>query len=221
MTETLTVECDVHFYRRGRGSRRELRPGGEPPRPATPGRVPRIARLMALALRFDSLLRAGEIAHHTELARLGHVTRARVSQILNLLNLARDIRQAILFLPRTVRGRAPIILRDLQPIAAILDWHEQRRWWQQLRATTACPGALLSDCALPHRNGEQWSDSLADVPRGVAASVLAPHPSVTLRCRALRPSCCHGSRPGVLLPVARLATHRAWARRSCPASTLT
>jgi hypothetical protein len=139
MTETLTVECDVHFYRRGRGSRKELRPGGEPPRPATPGRVPRIARLMALAIRFDGLLRAGEIAHYTELARLGHVTRARVSQIMNLVYLAPDIQEAILFLPRTVRGRDPIHLRQLQPIAAALDWRKQRRMWQELIGQTAQP----------------------------------------------------------------------------------
>src|SRR3712207_3152134 len=34
-----------------------------------------------------------------KVARLGHVTRARVTQIMNLLNLAPDIQEAILFLP--------------------------------------------------------------------------------------------------------------------------
>jgi hypothetical protein len=41
--------------------------------------VPRIARLMALAIRFDRLLRAEEFRDYAELARLGRVTRARMS----------------------------------------------------------------------------------------------------------------------------------------------
>jgi hypothetical protein len=136
MTTTLTIECDIHFDRKGRGSRKELRPGGEPPRPATPGRVPRIARLMALAIRFDRMLRDGVIESYTELAALGHVTRARVSQIMNLLNLAPDIQEALLHLPRTLQGRDPIILRQLQPIAAAPDWRKQRRMWRELQQAT-------------------------------------------------------------------------------------
>jgi hypothetical protein len=132
MSVSFTIECDVHFHRRGQGSRKELHPGEAPPRPATPGRVPRVARLMALAIRFDGLLRAGEIADYTELARLGHVTRARVSQIMNLIHLAPDIQEAILFLPRTLRGRDRIILRQLQPLAAALSWKKQRSLWQEL-----------------------------------------------------------------------------------------
>ena len=63
---------------------------------------------------------------------LGQVTRARISQIVSLLHLAPDIQEALLFLPPTVRGRDPIILADLMPIAATLDWRKQRRLWKQL-----------------------------------------------------------------------------------------
>jgi hypothetical protein len=87
---------------------------------------------MALALRFERLLREGHVVSYAELARLGHVTNARISQIMNLLHLAPDIQEAILFLPRTQRGRDPIILRDLQPLSAKCDWREQRRLWAQL-----------------------------------------------------------------------------------------
>ncbi|ADV63030.1 hypothetical protein Isop_2456 [Isosphaera pallida ATCC 43644] len=134
MTTPLTLECKVHFHRRGRGSRKELRPGEEPLPAVEPGRVPRVARLMALAIRFDGLLRDGVIASYTELAALGHVTRPRVSQIMNLLQLAPDIQEEILFLPRTVRGRDSLQLRQLQPIAAVLDWRKQRRLWRELLA---------------------------------------------------------------------------------------
>ncbi|GIW90168.1 MAG: hypothetical protein KatS3mg109_0600 [Pirellulaceae bacterium] len=129
----LTIECDVHFRRYGRGSRRELRAGQEPQGPVEPGRVPRVSRLMALAIRFDGLIRDGVVANYAELAELGHVTRARISQIMNLLNLAPDIQEELLFLPRIQRGRDPIHLRQLQPIASTADWRKQRRLWRELR----------------------------------------------------------------------------------------
>ena len=81
-----------------------------------------VARPLALALRIDEQVRRGEMASFAEVAELGHVTRACVSQIMNMLNLAPDIQEAIPFLPRTVRGRDPLIVRELQPIASILDW---------------------------------------------------------------------------------------------------
>jgi hypothetical protein len=134
MTKPLTVACDVHFRRRGRGSRRELEAGPEPLRPAAePGRVPRVARLMALAIRFADYLRSGQVQRHSDLAELGHVTRARVSQIMNLMNLAPDIQEAILFLPRTASGRDPLHLRHLQPIASAPIWSCQRAMWIKLR----------------------------------------------------------------------------------------
>jgi hypothetical protein len=132
MSTPLTFECKVHFHRRGRGSRKELRPGEEPLPAVEPGRVPRIARLMALAIRFERLLREGVVTSYTELAVLGHVTRPRVSQIMNLLQLAPDIQEDILFLPRTLCGRDPLQLRQLQPIAAVLDWRKQRHLWHEL-----------------------------------------------------------------------------------------
>src|ERR1700752_4664525 len=65
---------------------------------ASPLRLPRIARLMALALRFEELLRKGEVKDHAQVAHLGHVTRARITHIMNLLNLAPDIQEKLLFL---------------------------------------------------------------------------------------------------------------------------
>jgi hypothetical protein len=132
MNDSITVSCQVHFGRQAHGRRRLA--AGPPPEPVVrePGRVPRVARLMALALRLEERLRRGDIASYGEVAELGHVTRARVSQILNLLNLAPDIQEAILFLPRTVRGRDPLILRTIQPLASTIDWRRQRVLWAQL-----------------------------------------------------------------------------------------
>jgi hypothetical protein len=128
---SMTVECSVHFNR-GRAGRKSLEAGPAPP-PPPPGRVPRVARLLALAHRFERLLREGAVKDYTELARLGHVTRARVSQVMNLLYLAPDIQEEVLFLPRTERGRDPVALHQLQPIALAHDWARQRRMWQRVR----------------------------------------------------------------------------------------
>jgi len=127
---SVTIECEVHFQRQGRG-RKDLAIGTAPPE-LPPGRVPRVARLLALAHRLDQMLRSGLVKDYAELARLGHVTRARISQIMNLLYLAPDLQEAVLFLPRTERGRDPIPLWRLQPIAATVDWKKQRTLWASL-----------------------------------------------------------------------------------------
>ena len=123
------VEFKVHFQA-SRVGRKRVVVGAKPADTApTPGNLPRVTRLMALAIRFDGLIREGEVRDLAEIARLGHVTRARVTQIMNLLHLAPDIQEAILSLPRTESGRDPITERDLRPIAAIVDWRKQRREW--------------------------------------------------------------------------------------------
>jgi hypothetical protein len=128
----VTVEFEVHFGR-GRSGKREARVGEAPGPDVSAGSVPRVARLMAMAVRCEELVRRGEVADYANMARLGHVTRARMTQIMNLLNLAPDIQEEILFLPRTTEGRDPIGERDLRPICAEMDWKRQRSLWQQLQ----------------------------------------------------------------------------------------
>lgn len=139
MTRPITIESTIHFERRGRGSRKNVRRGDTPAPTPQVGRVPRVARFMALAIRFDGLIHSGVVNDYADLARLGHVTRARVTQIMNLLMLAPDIQEAILFLPRVERGRDPIHIRQLQPIALVPDWTKQRRAWSSLTASAAGP----------------------------------------------------------------------------------
>jgi hypothetical protein len=90
--------------------------------------IPRIARLMALAIRFDRLLRAGKFRDYAELAQLGRVTRARMTQIMKLLDLAPDIQEQILFLP----NRMGLNERNLRPIVSRIDWQEQRLLFQKI-----------------------------------------------------------------------------------------
>jgi hypothetical protein len=132
VTPTATVEGTVHFRRRGHGAPKELHTGMAPA--TADGRVPRLARLMALALRCEGLVRSGQVQNLAELARLGHVSRARISQIMSLVQLAPDLQEELLFCSRPARGRDPWHLRLLLPIAAVLCWREQRRRWRHLPA---------------------------------------------------------------------------------------
>ncbi len=129
---TIRIERPFHVCRTGKSL--ALRSGDAPAVPAAPvGRVPRVARLMALAIHFEELVQSGDVADYATLARLGHVTRARISQIMNLLTLAPDIQEGILFLPPIIKGRDAIHLLQLQPIALTLSWPRQRTMWQALR----------------------------------------------------------------------------------------
>src|ERR1700687_2228453 len=127
MTSIFTVECCVQFAGRGRGSRK--RPPSDRDSAAEAGRVPRVAGRMALAIRFDQLIRAGEVTGYAELATLGHVTRAPISPIMSLLCLAPDVQGEVLFLPQPTKGRDSIQLRHLLPLAWIADWRKQRVQW--------------------------------------------------------------------------------------------
>ena len=129
---TITVEAKIHFERRGRGARRVVEIGPSPVPTRHVGRIPRITRLMALAIRFDELIRDGEVADYSELAKLGNVSRARVTQIMNLLMLAPDIQEQILHFHRVTGGRDPIHLRQLQTITLVPDWRKQRLMWKAL-----------------------------------------------------------------------------------------
>ncbi|MGF1580273.1 MAG: hypothetical protein ACFCD0_13000 [Gemmataceae bacterium] len=134
MTELLRIEREVDFGRTGRRGRQEqCAPEAEAAKRIEPGRIPRVSKLMALAIRFEELVRDGVITNYAELARLGQVTRARITQILNLTLLAPDVQEAILFLPRVKNGRDPIHLRQLQNIALVFDWSKQRKLWKELQ----------------------------------------------------------------------------------------
>jgi hypothetical protein len=130
MTTPLKLTCKVRFTRAGKGGGKDLRVRTDPP--PTSARVPRLTRLIALAIKLDRRIRDGELKDQAQVARLGGVTRARVTQIMNLLSLAPDLQESLLSLSPVERGRAPIVLRDVQPIAQMLDWRVQRRMWRKL-----------------------------------------------------------------------------------------
>ena len=132
MTDSLTVTVPLHFQREFKG--RKAATAIRDPLPLPLGRVPRLARLLALAHKLERMVHGNEVEDFATLARLGHVTRARMSQIVSLINLASDIQDDILHLPLVFQGRDPIIIRDVLPIARQLDWSKQRVMWRQLRS---------------------------------------------------------------------------------------
>ena len=123
--QELTYAAD---FRTGAKGQRSQQTQTEPDNP-----VSRIARLMALASRFERLVQDESIDSYAELARLGHVTRARMTQIMNLLNLAPDIQEQILFLsPATGLNE-----RNLRPVVHCIDWNEQRILFRKIGARNA------------------------------------------------------------------------------------
>ena len=98
-------------------------------RPGAPGRT----RVAGVGDRLEAQLTARTLADAATVARESHVTRARVSQVLNLALLAPDLQEAILDLPRVAAGRGPVTLGDLQGVALTPDWAKQRLLWTRLR----------------------------------------------------------------------------------------
>lgn len=132
----ITIKRKVHFVRRDHG-RKTIADAPRPAELTEPGRISRISRLMALAIRFDRLIREGKVTDLSELARLAHVTQPRMTQIMNLNHLAPDIQEELLFLPKVTSGRDRVHERMLRPIGARVDWETQRRKWSNL--TSALP----------------------------------------------------------------------------------
>ena len=127
--DEITYALDFRARGPGKGENRILSSDRQRANSEWAGRaIPRIARLMALAIRFDGLLRAETFRDYAELARLGRVTRARMTQIMKLLDLAPDIQEQILFLPRLTGLNE----RNLRPIVSRIDWNEQRRMFQKI-----------------------------------------------------------------------------------------
>jgi hypothetical protein len=89
---------------------------------------------MALAIRFESLLRKGVVKDYSELARLGGVSRARITQIMNMRNLAPAIQERLLFLPA---GDSPVQERAMRRMTEEKDWRRQLKMFGELQITTA------------------------------------------------------------------------------------
>jgi hypothetical protein len=130
MNDRLTINRQFHVATKRSGTK-QIQSGGKPVIPA--GRVPRISRLLALAHHCFRLVQSGAIINQSELAHYGQISTTRMTQIMLLDNLAPDIQEEILFLPRITQGRDTIKEADIRPIAKTLDWSKQRHMWRELK----------------------------------------------------------------------------------------
>ena len=123
------VEFQVHFQTGHRG-RRHLRKGASSKEPGPPNEhLPRLTRLLALAHRWNSLIEEGVVANYSEIARMMGLSRARVTQIMDLLYLAPEIQEKILL--RGEDKSEMVSERTLRSIIRLPIWKEQSKMWKE------------------------------------------------------------------------------------------
>ena len=101
--------------------------------PRCANRIPRITRLMALAIKLQEMVDRREVRDYADLARLGHVSRARMTQIMNLLNLAPDIQEQVIELGIADNSKQVLTERHLRDVVKAVGWAEQRERWGRVR----------------------------------------------------------------------------------------
>ena len=116
----MKVEATIHFGKKGKKKQ------AQKAKPPVVGRTPRIAKLMALAIRFEGLIADGSVSDYSELAELAQVSRARITQIMNLLLLAPSIQEELLFLPHVEIGRDTVTFKRLQAVCLEAEWARQK-----------------------------------------------------------------------------------------------
>lgn len=104
----------------------------KPKKSSAPAKLPHITKLLALAIRLEHLLATGQVKDQAEIARTAGITRARVTQIINLTNLAPDIQQEILDLEPSLDQLPPLREGEVRQIAIITNWVNQRQSWKRL-----------------------------------------------------------------------------------------
>ncbi len=131
MSKPVSIDFQFSIKQRGRGAKKRIVEGAAKSDESKSAleRIPRISRYMALAIHFEELIRQGVVTDYADLARLGHVTRARVTQIMNLRLLAPEIQEELLLGEKKCDDHSPIQLKSLQCIAMVFSWRTQRKIW--------------------------------------------------------------------------------------------
>ena len=109
------------------GARGRIRIEDATPKPNVPtDRMCRISRLMGLTIETKWFIDGDADRDYAELARLGHASRDRVCQIINLIMLALDLEAEPLFRPRVGVGRQAIQEHAVLRIVAMIESRKQR-----------------------------------------------------------------------------------------------
>jgi hypothetical protein len=77
----------------------------------------------------DGLVRDGVVKDYAEIARLTGLTRARVTQVVNLTLLAPEIQERILNPTNVTEGSDPVTEHTLREVAAQVEWRRQEASW--------------------------------------------------------------------------------------------
>jgi hypothetical protein len=107
-------------------------PPPPPPSPPAVRRPSRVARMLAFAHRIEAAIARGEFPDRAEAARQLGVTRARMTQLMDLMLLAPDLQEELLF-SEAVDGLEPVTERGLRAVLVAVEWTEQRRRWGAVR----------------------------------------------------------------------------------------
>ena len=96
------------------------------------GRPSKIVLLLALAYHWERLVREGVVRDYADIARLTGLTRARLTQIINLLLLAPSLQEAILGPPTSLEDDGPVTEHALRSVVREPQWHRQARAWSRI-----------------------------------------------------------------------------------------
>jgi hypothetical protein len=114
----ISVEYKVDFGN-GKKGRAEKKPAAQPKQ--TPTKLPRITRLLALAHHLQDLLDQGIVRDYADIAQLSRLSRARLTQIMNLTLLAPRIQEEVLF----ATARTPLNEHAMRIALKTPVWDEQ------------------------------------------------------------------------------------------------
>lgn len=107
------------------------------PTPGPSRRPARIAKMIALAHHIQTGIDRGELGDRASVARALKLTRARVTQLLDLLLLAPDIQAKLLEL-EAVDGVEPLAERRLRCLARQPRWDLQREGFAAFSVSCIC-----------------------------------------------------------------------------------
>ena len=110
---------------------RQVKPTGRKRRDRV--EVPKLTRLLVLAHQIEQAIEEGRADDYAEVARQLGVSRARITQIVNLLLLSPGIQTTILSQPKRVRHLSE---RQLRPVAEEPDWQRQQELFGSLLTTS-------------------------------------------------------------------------------------
>ncbi len=137
----ITVKRRIEVRRSGRGKRVLVEAETAPPpvpEARKPG-VPRVARLMAIAIGLEGRIREGLVRDQSALARELKVSQPRMTQIMNLTLLAPEIQEQVLSMPPVSGRSGPVNERTLRRIAKEPCWSRQVAMWRRIAAADVSP----------------------------------------------------------------------------------